>query len=281
MSPGREEIVNNFTAMNYYRTAWISDLHLGARGCNAPAILRFLREVECEKLYLVGDLVDVWALRRAIFWPQSHNDVIQKLLRKARKGTEIVYVIGNHDEFVQRFHGQYGNITLQENAIHRTADGRRIFVMHGHELDTVVQNLGWLAHVGDIGYTLLIRCNGLINFVRRLLGLRYWSLSAYVKAEVKNVVGFIGKFEEAIVRYARDYEVDAVLCGHIHTPAVRDIEGVTYYNTGDWVESCTAIVEHMDGSMELLRFDPESGDDEPEEAVTEEQLPVPLLILQR
>lgn len=266
--------------MNCYRTAWISDVHLGARGCNAAALLRFLRDVECERLYLVGDLVDIWALRRSIYWPQAHNDVIQKLLRKARKGTEIIYVIGNHDEFVQRFRGQYGNISFQENALHLTADGRRIFVMHGHELDTVVQNLGWLAHVGDIGYTLLMRCNGLVNAIRGMLGLRHWSLSAYVKAEVKNVVSFIGKFEEAVVRYARDYQVDAVLCGHIHTAAIRDIDGVTYYNTGDWVESCTAIVEHMDGAMELLHFDPLPGDQPPVE-VAESRIPEPLLVLQR
>ncbi len=242
--------------MNYYRTGWISDVHLGTRGSNTAALLEFLRESEFETLYLVGDLIDIWALRRGIFWPQQHNDVLQKLLRKARKGTEVIYIIGNHDEFLSRFHGLYGGMSLQKNAIHLTADGRRLLIMHGHELDAVVQNLGWLAHVGDVGYTLLMRCNGLVNFVRRLLGFGYWSLSAYVKAEVKNVVGFIGKFEESVVRYARDYDVDGVLCGHIHTAAVREIDGVTYYNTGDWVESCTAIVEHYDGSMELMRVDP-------------------------
>lgn len=227
-------------------------MHLGTRGCRAAALLDFLKENEFETLYLVGDLIDIWALRRGIFWPQEHNDVIQKLLRKGRKGTEIIYVTGNHDEFLARFHGIYGNIALQKNAIHLCADGRRLLVMHGHELDTVVQNLGWLAHVGDIGYTLLMRCNGAVNMVRRLVGLGYWSLSKYVKAEVKNVVSFIGQFEDAVVRYARDFDVDAVLCGHIHTPAVREIHGITYYNTGDWVESCTAIVENYDGTIELI-----------------------------
>ena len=243
--------------MKHYRTGWISDVHLGTRGCRAEALLEFLRVTDFETLYVVGDLIDIWALRRTIYWPQAHNDVIQKLLRKARKGTEVVYVIGNHDEFLSRFHGGYGGISLQKNAIHLTADGRRLLVMHGHELDTVVQNLGWLAHVGDIGYTLLLRCNGVINGLRRLLGYGYWSLSAYVKAEVKNVVGFIGQFEEAVVRYARDYDVDGVLCGHIHTAATREIQGVSYYNTGDWVESCTAVVEHFDGTLELLKFEPE------------------------
>ncbi|MFM8765999.1 MAG: UDP-2,3-diacylglucosamine diphosphatase [Spartobacteria bacterium] len=238
-----------------YRTGWISDVHLGTRGSKAGVLLDFLKDAEFETLYLVGDLIDIWALRRGIYWPQEHNDVIQKLLRKGRKGTEIIYIIGNHDEFLSAFHGHYASVTLQKNAIHETADGRRLLIMHGHELDTVVQNMGWLAHLGDIGYVLLMRCNWIVNFIRRLAGLGHWSLSAYVKAEVKNVVSFIGKFEESIVRYAKDYNVNGVLCGHIHTASVREIDGTAYYNCGDWVESCTAMVEHFDGRMELLRFD--------------------------
>lgn len=238
-----------------YRTGWISDVHLGTRGSKAGVLLDFLKDAEFETLYLVGDLIDIWALRRGIYWPQEHNDVIQKLLRKGRKGTEIIYIIGNHDEFLSAFHGHYASVTLQKNAIHETADGRRLLIMHGHELDTVVQNMGWLAHLGDIGYVLLMRCNGIVNFIRRLAGLGHWSLSAYVKAEVKNVVSFIGKFEESIVRYAKDYNVHGVLCGHIHTASVREIDGTAYYNCGDWVESCTAMVEHFDGRMELLHFD--------------------------
>lgn len=267
--------------MNYYRTGWISDVHLGTRGSKAAALLAFLRDNEFETLYLVGDLIDIWALRRGIYWPQDHNDVVQKLLRKARKGTEIIYIVGNHDEFLTRFFGQYGNVSIQKNALHVTADGRRVFIMHGHELDTVVQNLGWLAHVGDMGYTLLLRCNGLVNFGRRLFGLGYWSLSAYVKAEVKNVVSFIGKFEEAVVRYARDYDVDGVLCGHIHTPGVRDVQGVTYYNTGDWVESCTAVVERFDGTMELIKLDATATDFATDEEEVISEFPAPLLVLTR
>jgi len=248
--------VNNLSAkennMAEYRTGWISDVHLGTRGSKTEALLDFLRENEFETLYLVGDLIDIWSLRRGIYWPQSHNDVLQKLLRKGRKGTEIIYIIGNHDEFLGGFYGNFASVTLQKNAVHTTADGRRLLVIHGHELDTVVQNLGWLAHLGDIGYVCLMRLNGVVNFFRRRLGLGYWSLSAYVKAEVKNVVNFIGQFEESVVRYAREYEVDAVLCGHIHTAAIREIDGVTYYNTGDWVESCTALVEHFDGKIELI-----------------------------
>lgn len=240
--------------MKHYRTGWISDVHLGTRGSKATALLQFLKDAEFETLYLVGDLIDIWALRRGIYWPQDHNDVVQKLLRRARKGTEIIYIVGNHDEFLSRFHGVYGGVSIQKNAVHLCADGRRLLIIHGHELDTVVQNMGWLAHLGDIGYTFLMRCNGLVNFCRRLFGKEYWSLSAYVKAEVKNVVSFIGQFEEAVVRYARDFDVDGVLCGHIHTAAVREIQGITYYNTGDWVESGTVIVEQFDGTMELIKF---------------------------
>lgn len=239
--------------MNHYRTGWISDVHLGTSGSQAAALLNFLRESEFETLYLVGDIIDIWALRRGIFWPQEHNDVIQKILRKGRSGTAIVYIVGNHDEFLSKFFGSYGSVTFKKDALHTTAAGRRVLVMHGHELDAVVQNMGWLAHVGDIGYRLLLRCNRPVNFFRRLFGLDHWSLSAYVKGEVKNVVSFIGKFEESVVRYAEDYRVDAVLCGHIHTASVRMIGEIEYFNTGDWVESCSAVVEHHDGRMELLR----------------------------
>ena len=239
--------------MNHYRTGWISDVHLGTYGSQAAALLDFLRENEFETLYLVGDILDIWALRRGIFWPQEHNDVIQKILRKGRNGTEIIYIVGNHDEFLSGFLGSYGNVTIKKHAFHTTSDGRRMLVMHGHELDTVVQNMGWLAHIGDLGYGLLLRCNGLVNALRRLLGFEHWSLSAYVKSEVKNVVGFIGQFEKSIVRYAQDYGVEAVLCGHIHTASIRNIGGVEYLNTGDWVETCSAIVEHHDGRLELIR----------------------------
>jgi len=238
--------------MRQYRTGWISDVHLGTRGSKVDALLEFLRDTEFETLYLVGDLIDIWSLRRGIYWPQEHNDVIQKILRKGRKGTEIIYVVGNHDEFLLGFLGSYASVTLQKNAIHRTADGRRLLVIHGHELDAVVQNLGWLAHVGDLGYQFLLRCNGPVNFFRRQFGFGHWSLSAYVKAEVKNVVSFIGKFEEAVVRYAKDFHVDGVICGHIHTSSIRQIGEIEYFNTGDWVESCTAIVENYDGTMELI-----------------------------
>jgi UDP-2,3-diacylglucosamine pyrophosphatase LpxH len=238
------------------RTAWISDVHLGTRTSNAEALLQFLRDYELETLYIVGDLIDGWQMRRGIYWPQQHNDVIQKLLRKARKGTRIVYIPGNHDEFIGGFCGHYGHIAIEKQAIHTTADGRRILVIHGHELDTVVQNARWLAFAGDLGYQFLLGLNPLINFFRRRFGLGYWSLSAYAKKRVKDAVNFIGEFEAAIVRYAQQSGVEAVLCGHIHNAGIRQIGAITYYNCGDWVESCSALVENFDGEMELLSFCP-------------------------
>jgi len=238
--------------MNRYRTAWISDVHLGTKGSKSEALLEFLRDYEFDTLYIVGDLIDVWQLRRGIYWPQIHNDVIQKILRKGRKGTRIIYIPGNHDEFIAGFFGAYGAIAIQKNAIHVTADNRRLLVIHGHELDTVVQNIKWLAFVGDAGYQFLLGLNGPVNYVRRICGFGYWSLSASVKKSIKNAVSFIGRFEEAIVRYSKDYSVDGVVCGHIHSPVIRKIENVDYYNSGDWVESCSALVEDFSGNISLL-----------------------------
>src|SRR5438874_12916884 len=237
-----------------YRTGWISDTHLGTRGCNATALLDFLRENDFETLYGVGELIDIWSLRRGIYWPQQHNDVIQKILRKDRKGTHVVYVPGNHDELVTDFCGAYGNIEIKQRAIHVTASGERILIIHGHELDAVVQNVKWLAFAGDLGYQFLLSLNPFINFVRRRFGLGYWSLSAYAKRRVKAAVSFIGKFEAAVAHYAERYEVDAVLCGHIHSAAIREFGKISYYNCGDWVESCSALVESDDGVLSLLNY---------------------------
>ena len=241
------------------RAAWISDMHLGTRGANAAALLDFLRDYDFETLYVVGDLIDVWSMRRGRYWPQQHNDVIQKILRKARKGTRVVYIPGNHDELVGDFCGRYGNIEIQRNAIHVTASGERILIIHGHELDTVVQNVKWLAFAGDVGYQFLLSLNPLINFFRRRLGLGYWSLSAYAKRRVKDAVSFIGKFEEAVAHYAQREHVDAVLCGHIHSAAVRQFANVKYYNCGDWVETCSALIEREDGALELVNYNPFSS----------------------
>jgi UDP-2,3-diacylglucosamine pyrophosphatase LpxH len=249
-----------FRAPKRYRAAWISDAHLGTRGCNATALLNFLRETDFDTLYVVGDLIDIWSLRRGIYWPQQHNDVIQKILRKARKGTRVIYIPGNHDELVTSFCGAYGNIEIKENALHVTTSGERILIIHGHELDTVVQNVKWLAFAGDLGYQFLLSLNPLINFFRRRFGLGYWSLSAYAKRRVKDAVSFIGRFEAAVAHYAERYRVDGVLCGHIHSAAIREFGNVMYYNCGDWVESCTALVEASDGTLLMVNYHPLSVD---------------------
>jgi UDP-2,3-diacylglucosamine pyrophosphatase LpxH len=238
-----------------YRTGWISDVHLGTKGCQAEALLHFLKVHEFETLYIVGDLLDLWALKRGIYWPQTHNDVLQKILRAGRKGTRVIYIPGNHDEFVAGFFGDYGAVTVQERAVHTTADGRRLLVFHGHELDVVVQNGRWLAHLGDVGYTLLLRLNAPINWCRKKLGFNYWSLSAAAKRQIKSAVNYIGAFQEAVVRLARmEDNIHGVVCGHIHTPTIGRIGAVEYFNAGDWVESLSALVEEEDGSIRLLCF---------------------------
>lgn len=249
-------VANDEPEVKQVRAAWISDMHLGTRGANAGVLLDFLREYDFEYLYIVGDLIDIWSMRRGRYWPQIHNDVIQKILRKARKGTRVVYIPGNHDEMVGDFCGSYGNIDIQRTAIHVTAAGKRVLIIHGHELDTVVQNVKWLAFAGDIGYQFLLSLNPAINFVRRRFGLGYWSLSAYAKKRVKDAVNFIGRFEEAVVHYAQQFEVDAVLCGHIHSVSMRTIRNIEYYNCGDWVETCSALIEDYTGEIHLVSYLP-------------------------
>ncbi len=236
-----------------YRTIWISDIHLGTRGCRADFLLDFLRNTESERLYLVGDIIDGWRLRRSWYWPQPHNDVVQKLLRKARKGTEVVFIPGNHDEFARQFGNLlFGGIVIKRQAIHTMADGRRFLVLHGDQFDNVVRYAKWLAFLGDWAYNLALSTNYWFNLVRRKLGLPYWSLSAYLKLKVKNAVEYIGRFERAVAAAAKNRGVDGVICGHIHHAEIREIDGITYCNDGDWVESCTALVEHFDGRLEIL-----------------------------
>ncbi len=235
------------------RTVWISDLHLGTPGCQAGPLLDFLRCVECETLYLVGDIIDGWQLRRQWFWPQQHNDVVQKLLRKVRKGTRVVFVPGNHDEFARRYLGHsFGGIEVLGEAIHTTADGRRLWVTHGDHFDGVIQCAKWLAYLGDWAYTRALELNHWLNSARARLGLPYWSLSRYLKLKVKRAVAYVGDFEAAVAREARARGLDGVVCGHIHHAELREIEGVLYANDGDWVESLTALAEHPDGRLEIL-----------------------------
>lgn len=241
-----------------YRTIWISDIHLGTRGCKADLLLEFLKHTESDTLYLVGDIVDGWRLKRSWYWNQSHNDVVQKLLRKARKGTDVIYVPGNHDEalrdFIEDAGLQFGGVTVKMEAIHQTADGRRLLVTHGDHFDGIVTCAKWLALLGDAAYGFALDLNTWFNHIRRRMGLPYWSLSAYLKHKVKNAVEFISDYEQAIAEEARRRHVDGVVCGHIHHAEIREIDGILYCNDGDWVESCTAMVEHFDGRLEILRW---------------------------
>jgi UDP-2,3-diacylglucosamine pyrophosphatase LpxH len=235
------------------RTVWISDLHLGTPGCQATELLAFLRILECDTLYLVGDIIDGWQLRRQWYWPQAHNDVVQKLLRKARKGTRVIFVPGNHDEFARKYLGHnFGGVDVVEEHIHETADGRKLWVTHGDLFDGVIQCAKWLAYVGDWAYELTLRINRHFNSLRARLGLPYWSLSRYLKLKVKRAVSYVSDFENAVAREARSRGVHGVVCGHIHHAEIREIEGVTYCNDGDWVESLTALIEHPDGRLEIM-----------------------------
>lgn len=241
--------------MAHYRTMFISDVHLGTRGCQAELLLDFLREHDADTIYLVGDIVDFWRIKRGVIWPQAHNDVLQKLLRKVRKGARVIFIPGNHDDGLRDYCGsQFGGISIELNAEHETASGKRYLVMHGDEFDVVVRYARWLALVGDRSYQLALWMNWPVNIVRRRLGLGYWSLSAYLKHRVKGAVNFIGDFEKSLSEEAKRRKVDGVICGHIHHAASKDFNGVHYVNTGDWVESCTAIVETHEGEFELIRW---------------------------
>jgi UDP-2,3-diacylglucosamine pyrophosphatase LpxH len=236
-----------------YRTLWVSDVHLGTRGCKAEHLIDFLRHHSAETYYLVGDIVDGWRLRHAWYWPQSHNDLVQKLLRLARKGRSLIYIPGNHDEMFRDYVGlEFGGIRLQRQALHVTADGRRLLVLHGDEFDGVILYSKWIAQLGSEIYDLLLLANQGFNALRRKLGFPYWSLSAFIKHKVKNVVAFVDRYERTFLREAHKRKVDGIVCGHIHKAELRVEQGIQYCNTGDWVESCTALAEHFDGRLELL-----------------------------
>ncbi len=243
----------SFRPKQKYRTIWISDIHLGTKGCNAEMLVDFLQSVECETLYLVGDIVDGWRLRKGWYWPDAHNEVVRRLLKMAHRGTRVVYIPGNHDEMFRDYVGfSFGGIELHMEAIHETADGRKLLVTHGDAYDGVVLYAKWLAFLGDHAYNLLLRANVTLNKIRRMFGLPYWSLSSHLKKRVKNAVQFVYQFEEAVAHDAEKRGVDGVVCGHIHTAEIRQIENITYYNDGDWVESCTALTEARDGTMAII-----------------------------
>ena len=240
-----------------YRTVFVSDIHLGTPGCQADQLLDFLKHHPSDYLYLVGDIIDGWQLRRRWYWPQAHNDVVQKMLRRARKGCQVIFIPGNHDEFARQFFGQqFGGIEVVEEALHLTADGRKLWVIHGDYFDGVIQHAKWLAHVGDNAYELALKLNRYLNTMRARMGLPYWSLSAYLKQKVKSALNYVTDFEVAVANEARNRGHQGVVCGHIHRAEMRHIDGVLYCNDGDWVESRTALVEHFDGTLELLHWAP-------------------------
>jgi UDP-2,3-diacylglucosamine pyrophosphatase LpxH len=237
------------------RALFLSDLHLGTRGCQAEKLLDFLRLYEADLIYLVGDIVDGWQLKSGWYWPQAHNDVVQKLLRKARKGARMIYVPGNHDEFMREFYGiHFGGIEVIEQTVHQAADGRRYLVIHGDLFDVVIRHARWLALLGNHAYDWAISLNTHFNTIRRLFGLPYWSLSRWIKLKVKNAVNFIGEYEKTLSGEARRHHVDGVICGHIHHPVIRQFDDMLYVNCGDWVESCTAAVEHFNGQLEIIEW---------------------------
>ncbi|MBS1156865.1 MAG: UDP-2,3-diacylglucosamine hydrolase [Proteobacteria bacterium] len=238
-----------------FRSIWISDIHLGTSGCQAEYLLDFLKHTESEHLYLVGDIIDGWALKRSWYWRQAHNDVVQKLLRKARHGTKITYIPGNHDEGARQFLGlMFGDIRIEDELIHTTADGRRLLVLHGDRFDGVVQCAKWLAIVGDRLYDFTLTLNRIFNRIRSRFGLGYWSLSQFLKYKVKSAVSFVSRFEEAVAAEAKSQGLDGVICGHIHKAEMREVDGVLYCNDGDWVESLTALVELENGELKIVHW---------------------------
>ena len=240
---------------NRYRTIWISDFHLGIKACKAPFLLDFLRHNDSETLYLVGDIFDGWALARSWNWAQSHNDVIQKLLRKARKGTKVIYLPGNHDEFARDYIGlDFGKVSVMDEVIHETADGRKFVVLHGDNFDGMIRHARWVSLLGAKVYRALLSLNRMVNFFRRLLRLPYWSLAGFLKHKTKRAVQFMADFEVAMANVAHSHGADGVVCGHIHSAEINQVGGVKYANCGDWVESCTALVEHFDGRLELIKW---------------------------
>ena len=238
-----------------FRSIWISDVHLGTTGSQAGRLLEFLRATESENLYLVGDIIDGWQLKRRWYWDQDHNNVVQTVLKKARKGTNVIFVPGNHDEAIRQFIDlDFGGIKVRDELVHVTAAGKRMLVLHGDRFDGVIACAKWLAYLGDSMYTVILKFNQWLNSWRARVGLPYWSLSQYLKLKVKNAVSYISSFEEALAAEAKKRGVDGVICGHIHKPEMRDIDGILYCNDGDWVESLSALVEDHAGVLRLVTW---------------------------
>ncbi|MEH6684155.1 MAG: UDP-2,3-diacylglucosamine diphosphatase [Qipengyuania sp.] len=261
-----------------FRTIWISDVHLGTRGCNHELLIDFLDHTDSETMYLVGDIIDGWRLKKKVYWPAEHNDIVWRILKRAKRGTRIVYIPGNHDEMVRPFSGMnLGGVEIMRAAFHDTADGRRLMVLHGDEFDTIMLAHRWLAFVGDALYHVMMKLNNWVAGARKRLGLPYWSISKAAKHKVKNAVEFISKYEEVVARAAAERGVDGVVCGHIHTAEFRtfdhDGKQIEYWNDGDWVEGCNALVEHFDGTMEILHWPDEIARREAEQTAAAPSVP--------
>ena len=242
--------------VTHYRSIWISDIHLGTKGCQAELLLDFLRYTDSDHLYLVGDIIDVWHLKRKWAWQQTHNDVLQKILRKARKGTKVSFIPGNHDEMFRAFIGEhFGHIEICRRMIHKMADGRRFLVIHGDQYDVITKHARWISRLGDVGYNLLLRLNVVVNKVRSMMGYDYWSLSKWVKNSVKQAVSYVGDFETTVASVCNERGYAGIICGHIHKAANRNVGGVRYLNCGDWVESCTAILQTHGGQFQVIEYD--------------------------
>ncbi|MEM6257295.1 MAG: UDP-2,3-diacylglucosamine diphosphatase [Planctomycetota bacterium] len=237
-----------------YRAVWISDTHLGSKGARAKDLSRFLKQVRCEKLYLVGDIIDCWRLKSRWYWPAEHNDVVRRILKHASRGTEVIYTPGNHDDAARQFVNlAFGGVDMKPHTTHTTADGKQLFITHGDQYDLVVQHSKWLSVLGSVAYETLLKVNRHYNTVRRWFGMPYASLSQAIKLKVKRACTFISRFEEILAQEAHKQGMDGVVCGHIHKAEMRQMDnGVQYLNCGDWVESCTALVEHMDGTLEII-----------------------------
>ena len=237
------------------RSIFLSDIHLGSRPCKASRLLEFLKQYESEVIFLLGDIVDFWSLRRGVYWPASHNTVVQKLLRLARRGTRVFYIPGNHDEALRDYlDASFGNIRVEKEHVHVAADGKRYALLHGDQYDQVTTCARWVSVLGDASYNLLVDLNVILSWVRRKFGISgHWSLADYAKRNIQGAASFISGFEHAVARHGESLGADGVICGHIHTPAVKRLGGIAYLNCGDWVDSCTAIVENLDGRMELVR----------------------------
>ena len=252
----RKIVSSKTRKIHHFETIWISDIHLGSKGAKALELLNFLSITNSNKLYLVGDIIDCWRLRKRWYWPQEHNDVMAKILEKSRAGTEVIYIPGNHDDLIRQFvEHKFGEIHIKMDDVHITKNGKKIWVMHGDLFDSIIQHFRWLAFIGDGLYTILLGFNGILNAVRRLFRLEYWSLSKFLKQKVKQAVSFLSAFETGLMNETRKRECDGVVCGHIHKAEIKIIDGLIYANDGDWVESKTALIEDKDGYISLISYD--------------------------